>query len=127
MSDEDVKELLLHRFETEKVAAAIYKAAIPFASDPHQRRSWQHELEQIETHARVVRRLCKQLHIDLNESTLELLEIRGLGQSLVRALDASRTGGRQAAQHFAEECVALVDGLDAPEPHAARNGGSHAA
>jgi hypothetical protein len=66
-----------------------------------------------------------QLHIDLNESNLELLEVRGLGQSLVRAdaLAHRQTAGSNTSRRS----VSLVDGLDAPEPDAARNNGSHAA
>jgi len=108
MQGEEVKELLLQRFETELAAAAIYKAAIPCTSDVRQRRSWQRELDQIETHAGIVRQLCEHLHVDLDEATPERLVIRGLGQSVVRAIDASISGDRPSARSFAAECVALV-------------------
>jgi rubrerythrin len=110
---EGFKELLYQALETEMGGIKVYRTALRCAVNPDLKEEWQEYLEQTENHERIVRELFSTLGLDPEGETPGRAVVRGIGQSLVAAMEkALSSGKKEAAQLVACECVVEAETKD---------------
>jgi rubrerythrin len=113
MNTEQVHELLYQALETEQGGIQVYQKAIRCAVNADLKKEWREYLEQTQNHERIVRKLFEPFGIDPEEDTPGRKVVRQIGESLVKAMEmALGSGGSEAAQLVAAECVILAETKD---------------
>ena len=113
MNTEQVHELLYQALETEQRGIRVYQKAIRCAVNADLKKEWREYLEQTQNHERIVRKLFEPFGIDPEEDTPGRKVVRQIGESLVKAMEmALGSGGSEAAQLVAAECVILAETKD---------------
>ncbi len=113
VNDMQVEELVLQALETELGGVQVYETALRCAMNDELRAEWQKYHKQTQHHVEVVERLCQDLGIDTEKETRGRAIVRGIGESLVQAMqEALQKGPGDAAQLVAAECVALAETKD---------------
>jgi ferritin-like metal-binding protein YciE len=113
MKQEQVAELLLQAFETEKGGVEIYRTALRCAQNADLKKEWQEYLEQTEEHVRIVHDVCTAFGLDSEKETPGRKVVRHIGESLVQAMQmALKSGPPEAAELVAAECVVLAETKD---------------
>ena len=113
MNTEQVHELLYQALETEQGGIQVYQKAIRCAVNADLKKEWREYLEQTRNHERIVRKLFEPFGIDPEEDTPGRKVVRQIGESLVKAMEmALGSGGSEAAQLVAAECVILAETKD---------------
>jgi rubrerythrin len=113
MNTEQVHELLYQALETEQGGIQVYQKAIRCAVNADLKKEWKEYLEQTQNHERIVRKLFEPFGIDPEEDTPGRKVVRQIGESLVKAMEmALGSGGSEAAQLVAAECVILAKTKD---------------
>jgi rubrerythrin len=108
-----LKELLLQSLEHEKGGVAVYETALQCVVNDDLRVEWEEYLEQTRRHERELREVCEALGIDPEQETPGRRVVRGVGSTLVKAMEmAISDGNRDAAQLVACECVVLAETKD---------------
>jgi rubrerythrin len=106
-------ELLLQALETELGGVRVYEAALENVLNDELREEWSKYLEQTREHVDIVTDLLGRLGIESDQETPGRQVVRGIGESLVRAIEQARSAGeREAAQLVAAECVVLAETKD---------------
>ncbi|MGH7724737.1 MAG: hypothetical protein ACREOU_04850 [Candidatus Eiseniibacteriota bacterium] len=107
------EELVLQALETEMGGVQVYENAVSCAVNADLKREWQKYLTQTREHVRIVEGLCDELGIDPDTESPGRSVIKHLGESLVEAMRmAKATGGPEAAQLVALECVVIAETKD---------------
>ena len=110
---EGLKELMCQALETEMGGIQVYRTALRCVVNPELKEEWQEYLEQTENHERIVRDLFGALGLDPETETPGRAVVRGIGQSLVAAMEkALSSGKKEAAQLVACECVVEAETKD---------------
>ena len=113
MNTEQVHELLYQALETEQGGIQVYQKAIRCAVNADLKKEWREYLEQTRNHERIVRKLFEPFGIDPEEDTPGRKVVRQIGESMVKAMEmALGSGGSEAAQLVAAECVILAETKD---------------
>ena len=113
MKQGQIKELLYQALETELGGVQIYTTAIQCAQEDDLREEWEEYLDQTRNHVRIVQEIFAALNLDPEEQTPGRKVVRHIGESLVQAMKmALSTGGGDAAQLVAAECVVLAETKD---------------
>ena len=106
-------ELLLQSLEHERGGVKVYETAIRCAVSEDLKHEWSVYLEQTHTHVQVLERVLQKLEIDPEQPSPGRDIVRGLGESLVAAMEkAASAGNPAAAQIVACECVVLAETKD---------------
>jgi hypothetical protein len=113
MNDKQVAELLLQSLEHERGGIKVYETALKCAQHDDLREEWQKYLDQTRNHERVLIDTCKALSLDTEQQTAGRKILKGMGASLVKAMEeALAAGNPEAAQIVACECVVLAETKD---------------
>jgi ferritin-like metal-binding protein YciE len=113
LDKQQLKELLLQALEHERGGVNIYETAIRCALSEHLKHEWSQYLEQTHTHVRMLEQLLKTLEIDPEQAAPGRDIVRGLGDSLVAAMQNAKAAGTPtAAQLVACVCVVLAGTKD---------------
>ena len=113
MQNEQLEELLLQAFETEKCGVQVYEAALACAQNDELREEWQKYLEQTRDHVEVVEGLLRTFQIDPERESAGREVVRQLGRALVEAIHAAESNSdKDSAQVVAAECVVLAESKD---------------
>ena len=108
-----VKELLLQSLEHELGGVKVYETALKCVINEELKEEWQKYHQETERHVQVLHDVCSQMHLDPEEQTPGRKIVREMGQSLVKAMEAAlASGGKDAAQCVACECVVLAETTD---------------
>ena len=113
MPTPQIEELLLQALEHERGGVQVYQAALGCALNDDLKEEWTQYLDETRHHVEVLEDLCTTFGIDVEEETPGVLVVRHMGESLVKAMTmALQSGGREAAQLVACECVVLAETKD---------------
>jgi rubrerythrin len=113
METPQLKELLLQSLEHERGGVKIYEAALECAQNEDLEEELEKYLSQTRNHVRVLTDVCDALGIEPEAQTPGTKIIRGMGESLVAAIEKARAAGDpDAAQIVACECVVLAETKD---------------
>ena len=113
MKTKQVEELILQALEHEKGGVEVYTAALQCVVNGKLREEWERYLEQTRTHVSALEDVCQQMGINPQQDSPGREVVRGLGQSLVQAMDQARSGGEAAAAEIvACECVVFAETKD---------------
>jgi rubrerythrin len=113
VNEEQVHELLYQALETEHGGIAIYTTAVGCAINEDLKKEWSEYLEQTTKHEQIVLGVFEQLGLDPAVETPGRQVVRHIGESLVAAMQmATQSGGPEAAQLVAGECVTLAETKD---------------
>ena len=108
-----VKELLLQSLEHEKGGVKVYQTALKCVMNEELKEEWGKYLQETERHVQVLHDVCSQMQLDPEEQTPGRKIVHEMGQSLVKAMEAAlASGGKEAAQCVACECVVLAETTD---------------
>jgi len=108
-----VKELLLQSLEHETGGVKIYATALKCVINEDLKEEWERYHQETERHVQILQDACLQLQFDPEEQTPGRRIVREMGQSLVKAMEAAlASGGKEAAQCVACECVVLAETTD---------------
>lgn len=111
--NKQINELALQALESELGGVQIYKTALRCATNPALRDEWRKYLEQTTHHVQVMKGVCNELGLDLQQETPGRKVVHHLGQSLVQAMEmALAEGDKAAAELVACECVVLAETKD---------------
>lgn len=107
------RELIYQALETELGGLEIYRTALECAQNDDLREEWEEYLEQTEHHVEVMRELCGELGLDVEEDTPGRRVVHHIGASLVEAMKLARKEAPpEAAELVACECVTLAETKD---------------
>ena|SRR5436190_11453960 len=109
---EQLTELLLQALETELGGVQVYENAVKDARNEDLKEEWEKYLDQTREHVEIVTELCQSLGVDPQQESPGRLVVRGLGEALVKAMQAARAAGATAAELVACECVTLAETKD---------------
>jgi rubrerythrin len=110
---EQVNELLYQALETEIGGQQVYETAIRCASNSELKKEWEKYLDETRNHERILRETFERIDLDTETETPGRRVVRHLGESLVKAMQmAQQSGGPDAAQLVAAECVVLAETKD---------------
>jgi ferritin-like metal-binding protein YciE len=113
VSPEQLDELLLQAIETELGGIQVYESAIRCAQDEELKEEWTKYLEQTRNHERILTDVFQQRGLDVMQESPGRRVVRGLGESLVEAMETALAhGSPQAAELVAAECVVLAETKD---------------
>src|SRR5437868_13380788 len=113
MKTKQVEELILQALEHEKGGVEVYTAALQCVVNGQLREEWERYLEQTRTHVSTLEDVCQQMGINPQQDSPGREVVRGLGQSLVQAMDQARSGGEAAAAEIvAAECGVFAETKD---------------
>jgi hypothetical protein len=113
MNHEQVIELLLQSLEHERGGIKVYETALECAQNEDLKEEWTKYLDETRRHEQVLLQVCEALEIDPEAPTPGREIVRGLGMSLVDAMEKARAGGKpEAAEIVACECVVLAETKD---------------
>ena len=113
MNEKQVHELLLQSLEHERGGVQVYETAVKCAVRDDLRDEWKKYLKQTREHERILLTVCSTIGLDAEQETPGRAVVRGLGQSLVAAMEqALKAGDPPTAQLVACECVVLAETKD---------------
>jgi len=113
MKTKQVEQLILQALEHEKGGVEVYTAALQCVVNAQLKEEWERYLEQTRTHVSTLESVCREMKIDPQQDSPGREVVRGLGQSLVQAMDQARSGGEAAAAEIvACECVVFAETKD---------------
>lgn len=113
MKTDQLNELLYQALETELGGVQVYTTALGCAVNKDLKKEWQEYLEQTQHHVEVVRGVFEKLGLDPGTETPGRKVVRHIGESLVKAMQMAKSGGKpEAAQLVAAECVVLAETKD---------------
>ena len=111
--NEQVVELLLQSLAHEKGGVQVYENAVSCAINDDLKEEWEKYLEETKHHVEVLTAACSQLGLDPNMETPGVKIVQHMGESLVKAMQMAKQGGKpEAAQLVACECVVLAETKD---------------
>ena len=109
----DITELLYQALETERGGIQVYTTAVQCAINDDLKEEWEKYLEETKHHVEVLTGVCTQLGLDPNMETPGVKIVQHMGESLVKAMQMAKQGGKpEAAQLVACECVVLAETKD---------------
>ena len=110
---EQVVELLLQSLNHEKGGVEVYENAVQCAINDDLKEEWQKYLEETRHHVEVLTGVCNELGIDPETETPGVMIVKHMGESLVKAMQMAREGGKpEAAQLVACECIVIAETKD---------------
>jgi rubrerythrin len=113
VNEEQLHELLYQALETEHGGIDIYTTAVGCAINEDLKKEWSEYLEQTTKHEQIVLGVFEQLGLDPAVETPGRQVVRHIGESLVAAMQmAKESGGPEAAQLVAGECVTFAETKD---------------
>jgi len=113
MNETQLKELLLQSLEHEKGGVKIYETALKCTHNEDLRQEWERYHSETETHVRILQDVFSALQLDPEEASAGREIIRGMGMSLVNAMERALAAGDQAsAEIVACECVVIAETKD---------------
>ena len=113
MPTPQIEDLLLQALEHERGGVQVYQTALGCALNDDLKEEWTQYLDETRHHVEVLEDLCARFGIDVEEETPGVLVVRHMGESLTKAMTmALQSGGREAAQLVACECVVLAETKD---------------
>jgi len=113
MKTKQVEELILQALEHERGGVEVYTAALQCVINGQLKEEWERYLEQTRTHVSALESVSREMGIDPQRDSPGREVVRGLGQSLVQAMDQARSGGEAAAAELvACECVVIAETKD---------------
>jgi len=113
MNNEQLYELLYQTLETELGGVAIYETALRCAQKDELREEFKRYHEQTAHHVELVEELLRAFGLHPGAETPGRKVVRGLGDSLVAAMErALKAGPPNAAELVAAECVTLAEAKD---------------
>jgi rubrerythrin len=111
--NEQIENLLYEALETEMGGVELYTNAVASARNADLKKEWTKYLDQTKRHVMIVRGVLEELDMDAEKETPGRQIVRGLGESLVKAIRTAQEGGdSDAAQIVAAECVVLAETKD---------------
>jgi hypothetical protein len=113
MKTEQRNELLYQALETELGGVQVYTTALSCAVNKDLKKEWQEYLDQTKHHVEIVRGIFEKVGLDPETDTPGRKVVRHIGESLVKAMQMAKSGGKpEAAQLVAAECVVLAETKD---------------
>ncbi len=113
MKTEQLNELLYQALETELGGVQVYTKALTCAVNKDLKKEWQEYLDQTKQHVEIVRGVFEKIGLDPKTETPGRKVVRHIGESLVKAMEMAKSGGKpEAAQLVAAECVVLAETKD---------------
>jgi hypothetical protein len=113
VKNEHLDQLLYEALETEMGGVKVYETAIRCAVNEDLKEEWEKYHEQTQNHERIVRELFGTFGLDPEKDTPGRQVVRQIGESLVKAMEmALESGGAEAAQIVAAECVVQAETKD---------------
>jgi len=110
---EQLNELLYQALETELGGVQVYTKALTCAVNKDLKKEWQEYLDQTKQHVEIVRGVFEKIGLDPKTETPGRKVVRHIGESLVKAMEMAKSGGKpEAAQLVAAECVVLAETKD---------------
>lgn len=108
-----LQELLLQSLEHERGGVNVYEMAIRCAISEDLKHEWSVYLEQTHSHVEILERVLQKLEMDAEQPSPGRDVVRGLGESLVAAMEKAKSAGNPtAAQIVACECIVLAETKD---------------
>src|SRR5436190_154966 len=95
---EQLTELLLQALETELGGVQVYENAVKNARNEDLKEEWEKYLDQTREHVEIVTELCQSLGVDPQQESPGRLVVRGLGEALVKAMQAARRARSSSAR-----------------------------
>src|SRR5262245_41968632 len=113
LNEEQLQELILQSLEHERGGIQVYESALRCAVNSDLREEWEEYLEQTRTHEERLVNVCEALGFDPETPSPGREILRGMGASLVEAMQKALSAGTpEAAQLVACECVVLAETKD---------------
>jgi rubrerythrin len=113
LNEEQLHELILQSLEHERGGINVYENAIQCVVNEDLKEEWEEYLEQTRKHEEKLTNVCEAFGIDPEQPSPGREILRGMGASLVEAMQKARAAGsREAAQLVACECVVLAETKD---------------
>jgi len=113
MKTKQVEQLILQALEHEKGGVEVYTAALQCVINEPLKEEWERYLEQTRAHVSALESVCREMGLDPQLDSPGREVVRGLGQSLVQAMDQARSGDEAAAAELvACECVVFAETKD---------------
>jgi rubrerythrin len=108
-----LNEFLLQALEHERGGVEVYQTALKCVRNSDLKEEWKTYLDQTKKHDEILTRLCDAMELDPEEETPGRAIVRGLGKSLVSAMEEALSGGDpHAAELVACDCVTLAETKD---------------
>jgi rubrerythrin len=113
MEQMQLKELLLQSLEHEMGGVKIYETALKCAVNEDLKEEWERYYQETETHVQILRDAFSALQLDPDEESPGRKVVRGMGASLVNAMEEALAAGKpEAAELVACECVVHAETKD---------------
>ena len=113
MKTEQLLDFIVQSLEHERGGIHIYETALTCVLDADLRAEWDACLEEMRQHEQILLALCATLRLDAELEIPARAIVRGMGQSLVEAMErALVTSEPAAAELIACECVVLAKTKD---------------
>jgi rubrerythrin len=113
LNENQLHELILQSLEHERGGINVYENAIQCVVNDDLKEEWEEYLEQTRKHEEKLTSVCEAFGIDPEQPSPGRDVIRGLGASLVEAMQKARAAGiPEAAQLVACECVVIAETKD---------------
>src|SRR5215204_3576735 len=113
MDREQLTELLYQALETEIGGVQVYTTALTCAINEDLKEEWEKYLEQTQNHVEILEDVVTNLGLDPGAETPGRQVVRHIGESLVKAMELAKQGGKPAAaQLVAAECVVHAETKD---------------
>ena len=113
LNEEQLHELILQSLEHERGGIQVYENALQCVVNDDLKEEWEEYLEQTRKHEEKLTNVCEAFGIDPEQRSPGRDIIRGMGTSLVEAMQKARAAGTpEAAQLVACECVVIAETKD---------------
>ncbi|HSC16595.1 MAG TPA: hypothetical protein VLI71_15820 [Gammaproteobacteria bacterium] len=110
---QQLKELMLQSLEHERGGVKVYETALRCAVSGDLKQQWAEYLEQTRIHVKILEGVLRKFEVDVEQESPSRAVVRGLGESLVAAMEQAKAGGdAAAAQIVACECIVLAEVKD---------------
>lgn len=113
MKAEQVDELIYQALETELGGVEVYTTALRCVENDDLKEEWTKYLDQTRTHVQIVQGVMEAFELDPEKETPGRKVVRGIGESLVKAMELALEAGEDgAAQLVAAEAITLAETKD---------------
>jgi len=113
MKAEQVDELIYQALETELGGVEVYTTALRCVENDDLKEEWTKYLDQTRTHVQIVQAVMEAFELDPEKETPGRKVVRGIGESLVKAMELALEAGEDgAAQLVAAEAITLAETKD---------------
>jgi rubrerythrin len=113
MKAEQVDELIYQTLETELGGVEVYTTALRCVENDDLKEEWTKYLDQTRTHVQIVQAVMEAFELDPEKETPGRKVVRGIGESLVKAMELALEAGEDgAAQLVAAEAITLAETKD---------------